>query len=93
MQTFMVSEGKDPSTPALLHALAGASGRPAPLVSVPPAVLRQAAALVGKSTVAARLLGSVQVDPTKIRGATGWHPPLTVEEGIRRMAGSNEGGW
>lgn len=85
-QTFVVSDGEDLSTTALLQALGRVVGRPARLVPVPPAFLRATAALVGQSAAAMRLLGSLQVDASRIRSAMAWHPPLTVEEGLRRMA-------
>lgn len=85
-QTFVVSDGEDLSTTALMRALGRVVGRSALLVPVPPALLRTTATLAGKSANAIRLLGSLQVDSSHFRRATGWHPPLTVEEGLRRMA-------
>lgn len=85
-QTFIVSDGEDLSTTALLRALGRVVGRSALLVPVPPGLLRATATLVGQSASAMRLLGSLQVDSSHFRKATGWHPPLTVEEGLRRMA-------
>lgn len=85
-QTFVVSDGEDLSTTALLRALGRVVGRPARLAPVPPVILRGAAALAGQSAAAMRLLGSLQVDSSHIRSAIGWHPPLTMEEGLRRMA-------
>ena len=87
-QTFVLSDGEDLSTTALLHALGRVVGRPARLVPVPPALLRVTAVLAGQSAAAMRLLGSLQVDSSRIRRAIGWHPPLTVEEGLRRMVAS-----
>jgi nucleoside-diphosphate-sugar epimerase len=84
-QTFVVSDGEDLSTSALLCALGQVVGRPARLVPVSPVLLRATAALAGQSAAAMRLLDSLQVDSSRIRGSLGWHPPLTVEEGLRRI--------
>ena len=85
-QTFVVSDGEDLSTTALLRALGRAIGRPARLVPIAPDFLRSIATLTGQSSAALRLLGSLQVDSSRIRSALGWHPPQTVEEGLRLMA-------
>lgn len=85
-QTFVVSDGEDLSTSALLRALGRVVGRPTRLISVPPALLRTTAVLAGRSDATTRLLGSLQVDASHIRSAMRWHPPLTVEDGLRRMA-------
>lgn len=83
-QIFMVSDNEDLSTTALLRRMGQALGRPARLISVPPRWLFAAAALIGKSGVADRLCGSLQVDITKTRQLLGWTPPVTVDEGLRR---------
>ncbi len=83
-ETFLVSDGEDLSTTALLQRMAGAMDRRAVLVPVPVSVLFAAAALLGQSREARRLLCSLQVDSTKARSLLGWTPPLTVNEGLRR---------
>lgn len=85
-QTFVVSDGEDLSTAALLCALGRVVGHPARLAPIPPALLRATASLVGQSATAMRLLDSLQVNSSRIRKATGWNPPLTLEEGLQRMA-------
>ena len=84
-QAFVVSDGEDLSTAALLRALGRVVGRPTRLIPLPPVLIRATATLAGQSAVAMRLLGSLQVESSRIRSAMGWHPPLTVEEGLRRM--------
>lgn len=46
-RTFLVSDGHDLSTPALVHAMAAAMGRPARLLPVPPALLQLSGILSG----------------------------------------------
>jgi nucleoside-diphosphate-sugar epimerase len=85
-QTFLVSDGEDLSTTALLRRLGLALGRPARLVPVPAALLTVGATLLGRRAMAERLCGNLQVDITKARTLLGWSPPVRVDEGLRRAA-------
>lgn len=85
-QTFLVSDGEDLSTAALLRRLGTALGRPAKLIPVPVGLLKLGAALLGRSAVAQRLCGSLEVDIGKARELLGWSPPVSVDEGLRRTA-------
>jgi nucleoside-diphosphate-sugar epimerase len=87
-ETFMLSDGEDLSTPDLIRRLARAMGRPARLVAVPSSVLFAGASIVGRSDVARRLLGSLQVDIAKARRLVHWNPPTTVDEGLRLAVGA-----
>ena len=84
-QTFLVSDGEDLSTPALLRHMAAAMGRSARLVPVPVPLLRLAGSALGKRAEIDRLVGSLQIDSSHTRQVLGWTPPVSVEEGIRRM--------
>ena len=86
-QTFLVSDGQDVSTTELLRRMGQAMGRPARLIPVPAGWLKLAATLVGKPDVAQRLCSSLQVDIAKTRRLLGWTPPLSLDEGLRRVAG------
>ncbi len=85
-QTFLVSDGEDLSTTQLLQRMAQALGKPARLVPIPPTLLKLGAALSGKTAVAQRLCGSLQVDISKTQQLLGWVPPLSVDEGLKRAA-------
>lgn len=85
-RTYLVSDGDDISTPELLRKLGVAMGRPARLFSCPPALLKLVGKLIGKSGQVDRLLGSLQVDSSKIRRELGWQPPFTLDEGLRATA-------
>ncbi len=87
-QIFLVSDGEDLSTAALLQRLGAALGRPARLVPVPVRVLKMGASLLGRSSVAQRLCGSLEVDIRKTKGVLGWSPPVSVDEGLWRTAQS-----
>jgi UDP-glucose 4-epimerase len=85
-QTFLISDGEDVSTTGLLRRMGQALGRPARLIPVPVSWLKLAAAMVGKSDVAQRLCGSLQVDIEKTRRLLGWVPPLSLDEGLKKTA-------
>jgi nucleoside-diphosphate-sugar epimerase len=83
-QVFLAGDGQDVSTTELLSGVAIAMGKPSRLIPVPLSLLMLGATVLGKKSVAQRLLGSLQVDISKARNLLGWEPPLTVEEGLRR---------
>ncbi|MEJ7775885.1 MAG: NAD-dependent epimerase/dehydratase family protein [Sphingomicrobium sp.] len=85
-RVFLGSDGEDLSTSDMLRRLGIALGRPARLVPVPPALLRSAAALLGKGAQAQRLLGSLQVDIGPTRSTLDWAPPFSVEQGFAETA-------
>lgn len=85
-QTFLVSDGEDLSTTELLQRMGKAMNRPARLLPVPVSLLAFVARLLGKSAVAQRLLGSLQVDISKTYELLDWKPPVSVDEGLRRAA-------
>lgn len=84
-RTFLVKDGDDVSTTRLIRLLAQGLGRPARLLPVPVALLRLAGRLTGKSAAIERLTGSLVVDDGPLRGL-GWTPPVSLEDGLRRMA-------
>lgn len=85
-QTFLVSDGQDLSTTALLRQMAFALGRPARLLPVPEWMLRGGAAILGKQALSQRLFGSLQVDISKTRSLLGWEPPVSVSDALKLTA-------
>lgn len=83
-QVWLVSDGEDLSTPALIEKIARSMGRRANLWSVPVGALVLAGKLTGKSAEIARLRGSLTVDIGATRRDLGWTPPLTMDESIAR---------
>jgi nucleoside-diphosphate-sugar epimerase len=83
---FLVSDGEDVSTPELIRQLARAMARRPRLVAFPPALLRVAGLLTGKSAEVDRLLGSLRVDSSKIRRELQWTPPFSMTQGLRETA-------
>lgn len=91
-EIFLAGDGEDLSTAELLERVAAVMGRPARLFRVRVGVLRTAATVLGRAEVARRLLDSLQVDISKTRNLLGWRPPVSLEEGLRRMVAGSSGG-
>ncbi|MDP1526044.1 MAG: SDR family oxidoreductase [Rhodocyclaceae bacterium] len=85
-QTFLVSDGEDLSTAALLRRMGDAQGTPARLFYTPAAALKLGAEMLGKQSIYQRLCGSLQVDIGKTRQMLDWTPLVSVDEGLRRAA-------
>lgn len=83
-QTLLVSDAEDLSTADLLRRIGKSLNRPARLIPVPVSILNIVSRLLGKSSIAQRLLGSLQVDISKTCTLLNWKPPVSVDEGLRR---------
>jgi nucleoside-diphosphate-sugar epimerase len=83
----MVSDGQDVSTRELVVRLAAGLGRSARFLPVPEVALRFAARLAGKEAAINRLLGSLEIDSSKIRRRLEWVAPVTLDRGLAATAG------
>ena len=83
--TFLVSDGEAVSTSALLRLIASTFNIKARLFCIPPIVMLYFFRLLGKSSIADRVLGSLVLDDTKSRELLGWTPPITMHEQLQRM--------
>lgn len=90
-ELFLVADGEDVCTPDLIRRIARAQGRPARLLDVPLPLVRLAATLVGQGPAVDRLAWSLQVDARKARAVLGWHPPVSLSEGLARAAAQHPG--
>jgi nucleoside-diphosphate-sugar epimerase len=81
-QTYLVSDVQDISTPDLLRKLSSAMGKPAKLLPCSSSLIRLAGRLLRKSDQIDKLVGSLQVDSSKIRRELGWEPPFSLDEGL-----------
>ena len=82
-QTFLVSDGEDLSTTELLLRTAQAMRKKAFLIPVPASMLKLALTLLGKSELAQRICGSLQVDISKTTALLNWKPLVSLDDGLR----------
>lgn len=85
-QTFFVSDDEDLSTTGLLERMALVIGQSVKLIAISPALITFGAKLIGRSNIAQRLCGSLQVDIKKTKDLLAWSPPVSVDEGLRQTA-------
>jgi UDP-glucose 4-epimerase len=83
-QTFLISDDQDVSMAELIKAIRSANKQKAMLFSMPPGLLESILKLTGKSGLAARLFGKLQVDISKAKTLLGWQPTLSFHAGIAR---------
>ncbi|AOW12632.1 hypothetical protein LPB72_16505 [Hydrogenophaga crassostreae] len=84
-QVFLVSDGKDVSTPELIQAMGRALGRPARLISIPPACLHLMGRLSGRLAQIERLTGSLQVEIGHTREVLGWTPRTSLQQALQSL--------
>jgi nucleoside-diphosphate-sugar epimerase len=82
--TFLVSDGRDVSSPDLVRGLAQALGVAARLVPVPVSALQFVGRALGRGDVIQRVCGNLRVDISKARRVLAWQPPVSMDEGLRR---------
>jgi len=85
---FLVSDGEDVSTTVLLKKLAKAYGKKLQLIPVPVGLMRFAARILGKTGMADRLFGNLQVDSSKAQNLLGWEPVTSMNEQLAKMSQS-----
>ncbi|MGF6570706.1 nucleoside-diphosphate-sugar epimerase [Paraburkholderia sp. GAS333] len=79
---FHVADDDAPTVVELIETLGKHLQKPARLFPVPVAWLRLAGRATGRSAQIDRLIGSLQVDASRIRSVLGWQSPYSVEEGL-----------
>jgi nucleoside-diphosphate-sugar epimerase len=84
-ETFFVADGQDVSTAELVARLGAALGRAPRNLPLPPQGLAMLARLLGKQSHWQRLVSSLAVDISKAKTRLGWSPPVTLDEGFRRL--------
>ena len=84
-KTFLASDGEDLSTPELIKLIASSMGIKANLFPLPISMLKFLGSVFGKSEEINRLVGSLRIDNSYTKEILNWKPPLSIEEGIRRM--------
>ena len=82
-EVFLIADGEDVSTTQLLQKVAKALGKKAHLLPIPVSLMRFAARLIGKQSVASRLFDSLQVDSSKARALLEWEPVISMDEQLK----------
>jgi len=85
-ETFLISDGKDISTPELIQKMSFALGKPSRLFPASLDILRLLAKMTGRSKTVGRLLDSLIIDTSKIQSELVWEPPFSIEEGLKETA-------
>ncbi len=83
-RSYLVADPSALTLGEMIAAMRLGLGRPAHLVAVPPAVLRLLLQTLAGGGDSARLLGSLQVDTTRLR-QTGWSPTIDSHAGLVRL--------
>lgn len=81
-----VADAEAVSTPDLVRAIAAALRVPPRLVAMPVPLLRIAGFLTGRRSAIERLAGSLEVDTTSFREATGWMPRFSLDAALADAA-------
>ena len=85
---FLVADEAQISTPEFVRQIAFAAGKTARLVPLPLPVLQLLLRMSGRPEARDSLIGSMEIDLSKMT-ATGWRPPLSLEEGLRRAVSAS----
>ncbi|CAG4906733.1 UDP-glucose 4-epimerase family protein [Paraburkholderia saeva] len=81
-QCFHVADSDDPTVAELAQTLGRHLQKPARLFPVPVGLLRLAGQLTRRSAHVERLIGSLQIDTTRIRSELDWNPPYSADDGL-----------
>jgi nucleoside-diphosphate-sugar epimerase len=84
-KTFLVSDGEDLSTSELINLIASGMNRSIILFRLPRALLKFFGFILMRQGQIGRLIGSLQIDNSYVRKILNWTPPVSIEEGIRKM--------
>ena len=85
-QIFLLSDGQNISTPALIRHLACFLNTRSILLPIPVPLLRLLGKITGKSSALDRLMESLVVSNEKIATTLNWQPPYSIEQGLAATA-------
>lgn len=85
-EIFLAGDAEDISTTNLLKRIGFEIGKPAKLLPVPIALMHAGAKIIGKTELIEKICGDLQVDTSKNYDLLGWKPPISLQEGLRRLA-------
>ena len=84
-EVFLISDGEDVSTSELLRRVARSYKVKSRLLPMPVSLMQLAAKILGKSEIADRLFGDLQVDSSKAKSLLGWKPVIGMDEQLGKM--------
>lgn len=88
---FLVAEAEAPTLPEIVAAMRRGLGRGPGLLPVPESLVALAGRLAGRGEAVERLVGSLVVDASALRGL-GWREAFTTADGLARFAASEGAG-
>lgn len=83
-QTFLIADDEDVSLTDLIRTIRSVKQQPLLLFSLPLWLLKILFTLLGRSGMAARLFGTLQVDISKAKTLLGWQPKRSFRDGIQQ---------
>jgi len=86
LETFLVADNEQVSTPEFVRQIGVAAGKPARLVPSPEPLLRGLLKLSGRAEAGDSLIGSMEVDTSKAL-ASGWQPECSQQAGLKLAVG------
>lgn len=85
-ELFVAADKDNISTPELIGRIAAKLDRPARLFPFPLSFLRAGARVFGMRDAVERLSGSLVVDTKKVNKILGWSAPVSLDDGLEKMA-------
>jgi nucleoside-diphosphate-sugar epimerase len=79
---YLLRDNEEVSTPELLRRMAHHLGCAPRLFPVPPALLRLMLTAMGRSSMAASLIGSLSIDDGVTRARLNWQPRISLDDGL-----------
>jgi nucleoside-diphosphate-sugar epimerase len=85
-QTFLVSDGEDLSTPAIIREIADGLAAPNRCFPFPKAVLKHCLGVSGRHRMFSQLCENLLIDSSKARTLLDWKPPFSAKDALRHAA-------
>jgi UDP-glucose 4-epimerase len=88
-EVFLVADREQVSTPEFIERLAKAAGKNSRLFGMPPDLLGMLLRVMGRQDTYDSLIGSLELNLSRAI-ATGWQPPVSLDEGLRLALAAQE---